>query len=109
MRTHTAILGLIVALTLSVGLLAACGGAAQTQPPESPQEEQPAVQPSLEDGARLLEERCATCHSLDRVTQAQKTREEWEQNVVRMVSKGAQLNEEEQAILIDYLAETYGP
>jgi hypothetical protein len=29
--------------------------------------------------------------------------------VARMVGKGAELNEEEQGILIAYLAETYGP
>jgi hypothetical protein len=56
-----------------------------------------------------LQERCTACHSLSRVTQAQKTREQWEQTVVRMVGKGAQLNADERAALIKYLAETYGP
>ena len=46
---------------------------------------------------------------LERTTQAQKTREEWEQTVTRMVGQGAQLTEAEQATLIEYLAATYGP
>lgn len=83
-----------------------------TPPTEAPQEEteeQPAEPAPEGDGAALLEERCTVCHGLDRTTSALKTREEWEQTVTRMVSKGAELNEEEQAILITYLAETYGP
>jgi outer membrane biosynthesis protein TonB len=78
-------------------------------PTEVPQEEQPTEPPPAGDGAALLEERCTVCHGLDRTTSAQKTREEWEQTVARMVGKGAELNEEEQEILIAYLTETYGP
>ena len=83
-----------------------------TPPTEAPQEEtgeQPAEPAPEGDGAALLEERCATCHGLDRTTSARKTREQWEQTVTRMVAKGAELNAEEQDILIAYLAETYGP
>jgi cytochrome c5 len=83
-----------------------------TPPTEAPQEEteeQPAEPAPGGDGAALLEERCTVCHGLDRTTAALKTREEWEQTVTRMVAKGAELNEEEQDMLITYLAETYGP
>lgn len=80
----------------------------EEQPTEAPQEE-PTEPPAVGDGAALLEERCTVCHGLDRTTAAQKTRDQWEQTVVRMVNKGAQLNEEELEILIAYLAETYGP
>ena len=78
-------------------------------PTEAPQEEQPTQPSSTGDGAALLEGRCTTCHSLERTTSTRKTRDEWEKTVIRMVSKGAELNEEEQEILIEYLAETYGP
>jgi cytochrome c5 len=114
MRTNTAILGLMMALVVG-GLLVACGGPA---PPETtptalptavPEEEQPTAQPPSGDGEALLQERCTVCHSLDRVRQAQKTHGEWEQTVLRMIGKGAQLNENEQGVLIEYLAETYGP
>jgi cytochrome c5 len=135
MRTHVRVWRLIAALALAAGILIACGGPEATEPPAAPQEEEPTAlptevpqeekptvpptevpqeEPSTEpspagDGAALLEERCTVCHGLDRTTSARKTREQWEQTVVRMVSKGAELNEEEQEILIAYLTETYGP
>jgi len=43
------------------------------------------------------------------VEKAQKTREEWNRTVTRMVSQGAELDEDEQSALIEYLTETYGP
>lgn len=107
---------MIVSLAvLSASLFAACGGPAPLQeeptvaPTPTPQEEEPTEEPASIEGESLLQERCTSCHSLSRVTQAQKTREEWEQTVTRMVGKGAQLNADEQAALIEYLAETYGP
>jgi cytochrome c5 len=78
-------------------------------PTPTPQEEEPTEQPASIEGESLLQERCTVCHSLSRVMQAQKTREKWEQTAARMVGKGAQLNAGEQATLIEYLAETYGP
>ena len=80
-----------------------------TPPTEVPAEEQPEEAPPAADGAALLEERCTACHGLDRTTSARKNREEWERTVIRMVSKGAELDDEEQEILITYLTETYGP
>jgi cytochrome c5 len=114
--------GSIVVLVVATALLAACGGVASTEtmeptqeeqpttePTEAPEEEEPPAEPAAGDGAALLEERCTVCHGLERTTQAQKTAEEWEQTVMRMVGKGAQLAEDEQATLIEYLTATYGP
>jgi cytochrome c5 len=122
MRIKPIVCGLIVALVVVTGLLAACGGPASTEtmeptqeeqpttePTEAPQEEAPPAEPAAGDGAALLEERCAICHTLDRVTRAQKARDGWEQTITRMVGKGAQLAEDEQATLIEHLAATYGP
>jgi cytochrome c5 len=131
MRIHVRVWRLIAALVVTAGVLIACGGPEATEPPaevqptalptevpqeeptapptEVPQEEPPTEPSPAGDGAALLEERCTVCHGLDRTTSARKTREEWEQTVVRMVGKGAELNEAEQEILIAYLAETYGP
>lgn len=58
-------------------------------------------------GKTLLEERCTECHNLSRVTTNSKTLEEWKATVERMVNKGAELDMDEQEILIQYLAETY--
>ena len=59
------------------------------------------------DGKALAEERCAECHPYSRVEAAAKTPEEWKSNVERMVRNGAQLNEAEQASVIEYLSEAF--
>jgi hypothetical protein len=87
---------IVASLVMVLGvLLAACGGSNQDS------------SGSL-DGKTLVEERCTRCHGLETVTGASKTKEEWQTTVERMVGKGANLDAEEQEIVIDYLAETYG-
>jgi cytochrome c5 len=61
------------------------------------------------DGETLLQERCTECHALSPTTNAKKSAEEWERTVARMVGLGANLNDEEQMVLVEYLAQTYGP
>jgi hypothetical protein len=65
--------------------------------------------PILIDGEALLQERCTACHSLGRVKQAGKSRLEWAQTVDRHLRRGVRLTPEEEARLIEYLAQTYGP
>jgi predicted small secreted protein len=81
-------------------LLAACEGGNQ-------QQGEGQSTPGALDGKTLVEERCTKCHGLDRIESIGKTREEWETTVKRMVGKGANLNAEEQAAVVEYLAETY--
>jgi|GEM_PF-515311 len=119
MRANTIVWTLVATLLVVAGILIACGGPAApgttepaggtppAAPPTEAVHEQPTVQPPAGDGAALLEERCTVCHSLDRVTQVHKTRQEWEQTVTRMAGQGARLNDDEKATLITYLAETY--
>ena len=78
-------------------------------PTEAPvvSEVPPTEAPAL-DGAALLESRCTACHNLDRVKQAKKTQAQWESTVNRMIQKGAQLTDAEKAILLQYLAQTFG-
>ena len=64
---------------------------------------------AIEDGATLLESRCSVCHSLERPKSKQKTPEQWEATVSRMMAKGAKLTQEEKQILLDYLSKTYKP
>ena len=89
-------------LVLAASVVSACGGA-------TPEPAQPEEQPASLDGETLLQERCTECHALSRTTSARKSAEEWEDTVVRMIDHGANLNDEEQAVLVDYLAQTYGP
>ncbi|MGD1992274.1 MAG: hypothetical protein PVI59_03690 [Anaerolineae bacterium] len=81
----------VFALLLLASILVACGGDGQ---------------PS---GQQLLEDRCTGCHSLDRVRNSERTRAEWEDVVEWMMTYGVELTDQEKEILVDYLAETYGP
>ena len=62
-----------------------------------------------EDGATLLEQRCSVCHPSARPKSKQKTPEQWDATVTRMMGKGAKLTPEEKQILVDYLSRTYKP
>ena len=95
----------VMLLGLLLGsLLAACGAKEETAVPTVEQEE---AAPVTLDGKSLVEERCTQCHGLGPVEQAKKTEEEWKATVERMVGKGAQLSQEEQALVIQHLAEAY--
>ena len=75
----------------------------------SPTSESSTEEPAVAEGELLLEERCTACHTLARVESAQKTRDAWASTVDRMIGYGAQLSDAERTVVIDYLAETYGP
>jgi cytochrome c5 len=62
-----------------------------------------------EDGAELLEERCSVCHPSARPKSKQKTPEQWEATVSRMMGKGAKLTKEEKVALVDHLSKSYKP
>ena len=59
------------------------------------------------EGVMLLDARCSKCHGVDKVIKKKKTPEAWEKTVSRMVQKGAELTDAEQALLIEYLSKTY--
>lgn len=91
---------LAVVMILSIVWVAACGGEATDVVEEVD---------IMTEGAALLEDRCDECHDLERVTSASMTRAEWQETVEEMVELGAELNAEEQEILVAYLAEVHGP
>jgi hypothetical protein len=55
------------------------------------------------DGAALIIEKLQDHHDAERIYSAQKTREEWNTTLDRMISYGAKISEEEKQIIIDYL------
>jgi len=59
------------------------------------------------DGKSVLEDQCVECHNLSRVKSASKTREQWSRTIDRMIAFGAEVNSEEQQLLLDYLEDTY--
>lgn len=90
----------VLAFVLIAGLVAGCGD----EPTEAPESTGPTV-----SGLALLNDRCTECHTLDRVENASMTRDEWSATVEDMIERGAALNDQEKEVLVDYLAETYGP
>jgi hypothetical protein len=101
-KSNKAVWGLVALVVLTVVVVSACGEAA-------PEPAQPGEQPVSVDAETLLQERCTECHALSQTTSAKKSAEGWEGTVARMVGYGANLNDEEQTVLVDYLAQTYGP
>jgi cytochrome c5 len=55
----------------------------------------------------LLNERCKRCHSLQRVTSFKGDLAAWEIVVNDMIDRGADLSDEEKAILLQFLVENY--
>lgn len=71
---------------------------AEVQVTETTAAEAPAI-----DVDALIREKIKSGHSIDRVYAADKTREEWNTTLNRMISYGAKISEEEKQIIIDYL------
>ena len=117
---------------LSVMVLSACGGGnqpaaeptaasgAEQQPVEAtvmPAEESTQAQENVTDAEPTTEEMAATeidmeafiaskvdgHHDLGRIFNANKTREEWEVTLDRMIGYGAKINDQEKEMIIDYL------
>ena len=88
-------LSTVAALLLLGTLIVACTATQET------------TTPGALDGKALVEQRGTKCHDLTRVEQAKKTTDEWKATVERMVGKGAELNADEQAIVIEYLSVAY--
>jgi cytochrome c5 len=111
MEKHFAMI--FIVLCVFFFLLSACASAQSILPTPTgittdiPTQEGGITQGSQNEGKTLLETRCASCHSTERITSSSKTADAWKATVERMISHGAQLNTEEEAILIQYLAEYF--
>ena len=62
-----------------------------------------------QESKRLLNARCAVCHSIDLIVQQRLTREQWIATLNKMTHWGAQVSSVEQTQLADYLAARYHP
>ena len=61
------------------------------------------------EGKKLLEERCASCHSLKPVVSLKQSQGAWKELVVKMVRYGAQLDDKEVEVATAYLTKHFGP
>src|SRR5262249_46341978 len=60
------------------------------------------------DGKKLLEQRCASCHSLKSVISLKQSRDAWKKLVLKMVGYGALLDNKEVDVVSEYLTKHYG-
>ena len=58
---------------------------------------------------KLVEGACGSCHGMDIVASAQKTKDEWNGVVREMISYGADIKEAQIPAVVEYLAKNYGP
>lgn len=94
-KKKISVIGLLLPVIL---VLAAC----------SPKEEmsQEAAEEAMSaeiDVEALIAEKVAGNHDLERIFNADKTREEWNKTLDRMIGYGAEISEEEKGIIIGYL------
>ena len=85
-------------------VLALGSASAQTTPP-------PPSPPAMPAGAgkAIVQEKCVVCHALSVVTSKHASHKEWDQVVNQMVSRGADLTDDEIDTVIEYLSKNYGP
>jgi hypothetical protein len=62
------------------------------------------------DKARsLFLDACTACHTLERIREQRLGKEEWRRLISGMLSEGVPLTDDETDVLVEYLAENFGP
>ena len=89
---------LFVGLVLSAAVVTGCSGGSSGST---------GSQTGAANGETLVNEKCARCHSLDRIQGARKSAAEWEATVSRMQGNGLRVTDAEKTAIVDYLAATY--
>ncbi len=100
-RASKLIVGVLAATAM---LVSACGAAATAAPSSGSGGNPPLL---VTRGLQLVNDRCSTCHSLDRVKAARETAAEWKRTVDQMIVRGASLTPAEEDAVVQYLAATY--
>ena len=62
-----------------------------------------------EKARALFLDACTACHTLERVRSQRLGKEEWRHLIAGMLSEGVPLTDDETTLLVDYLAENFGP
>ena len=61
------------------------------------------------EGKAIVQRTCVSCHALKVVTAKRASKEQWSTLVDQMISRGADLSDDEVEIVVDYLAKNFGP
>jgi competence ComEA-like helix-hairpin-helix protein len=61
------------------------------------------------EGQAIVQQKCSSCHALKVVTGKKASRQQWSTIVDRMITRGADVSEDDIDTLLDYLAKNFGP
>src|SRR5437764_2503635 len=61
------------------------------------------------DGKKILQTACTACHGLEGVVKLHLDKDGWEGLISSMVSNGAQVDQKDFPVLVDYLVKNFGP
>jgi competence ComEA-like helix-hairpin-helix protein len=61
------------------------------------------------DGKEIVEQKCGGCHAMKVVTSKRASPQQWSALVNQMVTRGADIEDEDIQTVIDYLAKSFGP
>ena len=61
------------------------------------------------EGQQLVEKRCQGCHNMRRVDTAAKDADGWRQTIQVMIQDGAEIEESEIPVMVQFLAREHGP
>jgi competence protein ComEA len=59
-------------------------------------------------GADVFQRACVLCHPPDRIVSVRRTKTEWEEVIDKMITRGAQVNDDNYGTIEDYLLRNYG-
>lgn len=96
---------------LLTGFLAATILAGACSRPDPPKQEPPpaAAVTAVEEGKALFEQKCSTCHGLDRSTARAETRERWKEIIREMQDRKADwISDTEAEKILEYVSTHYG-
>jgi competence ComEA-like helix-hairpin-helix protein len=61
------------------------------------------------EGQAIVQQKCSSCHALKVVTGKSASRQQWSTIVDQMITRGADVSDDEIDTLLDYLAKNFGP
>ncbi len=61
------------------------------------------------EGQQLVEKRCQGCHTMRRVETAAKNADAWRETIQVMIQDGAEIEESEIPVMVQFLAREHGP
>src|SRR5688500_18745199 len=86
--------GFFVALAVAAAVLFSAAASSAQRPSE---------------GQQLVEKRCQGCHTMRRVETSAKTAEGWRETIQVMIQDGAEVEESEIPVMVQYLTREHGP